>query len=266
MEWINKALLTAAIVALLLGASTRFGRRGAGLLAGLPTITGPALWWLAVEHGHDYAGQAAVGSVAACGLCALFALAYERASRRLGAFTALAVACLAAALSLPLLQALSGDLSSALAIAGLVAGGACVLMSDRGIEPAASARPAASSRRHDIALTALVAGAVSGVVAWAAPATGPFWAGVLASPPLLAAAVAVHEHASAGHDTAQRFLRGYVAGLIGRAAFAAGFALLVAPFGVATATLVATAVGCVFAAHRLPGLVMSGWRAGKASS
>ena len=35
MEWINKALLTAAIVALLLAVSTRFGRRGAGLLAGI---------------------------------------------------------------------------------------------------------------------------------------------------------------------------------------------------------------------------------------
>ena len=266
MEWINKALLTAAIVALLLAVSTRFGRRGAGLLAGLPTITGPALWWLALEHGHDYAGQAAVGSVAACALCALFALAYERASPHVGALTALVVACLVAALSVPLLQALSGNLASALAIAVLVAGGASILMSDRAAATASSARPPAAGRRHDIALTALVAGVVSGGVAWAAPATGPFWAGVLASPPLLAAAVAVHEHASAGHDTAQRFLRGYVAGLIGRAAFAAGFALLVAPLGAAPATLVAAVAGCAFALHRVPVRVMSGWRAGKASS
>jgi hypothetical protein len=150
--------------------------RPAGRRASWPacrTITGPALWWLALEQGHDYAGQAAVGSVAACALCALFALAYERASPHVGALAALVLACLAAALSVPLLQALSGNLASALAIAALVAGGASLRMSDRAAARPSSARPPAAGRRHDIALTALVAGLVSGGVAWAAPATGP---------------------------------------------------------------------------------------------
>jgi hypothetical protein len=266
MDWINKALLTAAIVAMLLALSARVGRRGAGVLAGLPTITGPALCWLAAEHGNDYAGQAAIGSVAACAVCALFALAYERASRRLGALAALVLACTVAGVPTPALQALSGDLATALVVAALAAAGACALMSDRAADAAAATRPAPGRGGHDIVLTAFVAGAVSGVVAWAAPATGPFWAGVLASPPLLAAAVAVHEHARGGRGPAQRFLRGYVAGLVGRAAFGAGFALLIAPLGIAAATLVAAAAGCVFAAHRVPGRVMSGWRAGKASS
>ena len=264
MDWMSKAVLTAGIVAMLLAVSMRLGRRGAGLLAGLPTVTGPALWWLAAEHGHDYAGQAAIGSVAACALCALFALAYERASRHMGALAALALACTATLLPAPALQALSGNLGTALAIAALAAAGACVLMSDA--DAAMPARPRRSRGEHDIVVTALVAGTVSGGVAWAAPAIGPFWAGVLASPPLIAAAIAVHEHASAGHGTAQRFLHGYVAGLIGRVAFAAGFAVLIAPLGAPAATLVAAAAGCACAAHGIGMRVMSGWRAGKASS
>ena len=266
MDWMGKAVLTAAIVAMLLAASMRFGRRGAGLLAGLPTVTGPALWWLAAENGHDYAGQAAIGSVAACALCALFALVYERASRRMGALAALALACAATLLPAPALQALSGHLGPALAIAAFAAAGACALMSDARADAAAPTRPQRDRGGHDIVVTALVAGTVSGGVAWAAPAIGPFWAGVLASPPLVAAAIAVHEHASEGHGTAQRFLHGYVAGLIGRAAFGAGFAMLVAPLGAPTATLVAAAVGCACAAHGVRTRVVSGLRAGKASS
>jgi len=60
-----------------------------------------------------------------------------------------------------------------------------------------------------------------------APCVGPFWAAVLASPPRIAAAVAIHRHLLAGHASVRRFLRGCVAGLLGRAAFGAGFALLI---------------------------------------
>jgi hypothetical protein len=69
---------------------------------------------------------------------------------------------------------------------------------------------------------------------------------VLASPPLIAAAVAVHLQLSgpAPDGAVARFLRGYAAGLIGRCSFAALFALLLLAAGVGTATLIATAVGC----------------------
>lgn len=74
----------------------------AGLLAGLPTVTGPALLWLSLDHGAAYAVNAAIGSVAACAVCALFALAYERASRHAGIVVApLTTACSAAPLSAP---------------------------------------------------------------------------------------------------------------------------------------------------------------------
>lgn len=54
MDWGHKAVLTAAMVALLLIGGRAFGRRFAGALAGLPTVTGPALIWLAMEFGADY--------------------------------------------------------------------------------------------------------------------------------------------------------------------------------------------------------------------
>ena len=103
-----------------------------------------------------------------------------------------------------------------------------------------------SRLRGELFLTALVSGAISGAVAFSAPVVGPFWAGVLASPPLIAAIVAMREHIIVGHASVRRFLRGYVAGLMGRAVFGAGFALLLAPVGVTGAAVLAAAAGCAF--------------------
>jgi hypothetical protein len=241
MDWSYKAVLTAITVALLLWVARLFGRRLAGLLAGLPTVTGPALIWLGLEYGAGYAAEAAIGSISACLLCAVFAFAYERASRRFGIWLALAVSCIACVAVAPPLAGLDGKMILALLCAGAGAGFVYTAIPDA-LESARKARNPAG----EIWLTALVSGAVSGAVAVTAPQSGPFWTGVLASPPLIAAVIAMHQHAHAGNASVRTFLRGYVAGLLGRAAFGAGFALLVTPFGVASAALLATAAGCAF--------------------
>ena len=248
MDWGYKVALTATTVALLLTVGQLFGRRLAGILAGLPTVTGPALIWLALEFGTDYAVEAAIGSIAACTLCALFALAYERVSRRNGIAGALLSATVASVLLAPPLYWMHSGLMLTLVMAAVASFVVYAVMpEDRdGAEPV-------RRLRGELVLTALVSGAVSGAVALSAPTVGPFWAGVLASPPLIAAAVAMHQHAFAGPASVRRFLRGYVAGLQGRVVFGAGFALLITPFGVTRAALVATVAGCVFTVATLRG-------------
>jgi uncharacterized membrane protein (GlpM family) len=234
MDWACKAMLTATTVALLLALSQSFGSRIAGLIAGLPTVTGPALIWLAHEFGSDYAAQAAIGAVAACACCAIFSAGYEFASRHRGVACALAFATLVAAIAAAPLEVLAGELTWALLVTRLIP------------ETAASGA-AARSMPGELWLTASVAGVVSGAVAWAAPGIGPFWAGVLASPPLIAAAVAMHQHAHGARVSMRRFLRGYVVGLSGRALFAALFALLITRVGALPAALLAVAATWMFA-------------------
>lgn len=241
MDWGYKAVLTATTVALLLLAAQSFGRRLAGALAGLPTVTGPALIWLALEFGASYAVEAAIGSVAACAACAIFAFAYERASRRGGVMAALTLATVASVLAVPPLHWMASGLAVVLLVSAVSAYLVYVAMPD-GRDRAGPVR----RLRGELWFTAIVSGFVSGAVALAAPSLSAFWAGVLASPPLIAAAVAVHQHAFVGHASVQRFLRGYVAGLLGRAVFAAAFALLIVRLGAATASLVAIAAGCIF--------------------
>lgn len=246
MDWSYKAVLTAAMVALLLIGGRTFGRRFAGALAGLPTVTGPALVWLAMEFGADYVVEAATGSIAACAACAVFALVYERVSRRAGAVVAMLLGCgasIACAASLPWLP---GGLPGALAVAGASSWLVYRLIPDPRHEPTFN-----SPLRHEIGLTAVVAGTVSGAVALAAPQVGPFWAGVLASPPVIAAAVAMHQQVCDGQPATRRFLRGYVAGLVGRAVFGICFAMLIAPLGLLQATAAAVLAGCTFTAATL---------------
>lgn len=248
MDWICKAVVTAVAVAAILAIARRFGRHVAGLLAGLPTVTGPALIWLAVDHGEAYAVEAAIGSVAACGVCAVFALVYERASRLAGPFVSLLAATVATVASSLALQRLAPDLVAALILA---VGASLAIRAALGGADECAGNGTANGTRTTAAwghgepwLTAGVSGLVSGAVALLAPSVGAYWAGVLASPPLIAAAVAMREHCRRERHGMRAFLHGYVGGLVGRCGYGAVFALLLVSTGTLTAAMVATLAGC----------------------
>lgn len=241
MDWGYKAMLTATTVALLLTVAQLFGRRVAGVLAGLPTVTGPALLWLALENGASYAVEAAIGSVIGCALCALFAFVYQRVSRRGNALLAGLLATAASAGAMPLAGRIEFDLLLALGLALAVVLLLYLLM-PAGAVQGRGHRP---GLRGEPFITASVAGVVSGAVALAAPQVGAFWAGVLASPPLIAGLIAMQQHATEGADAAAAFLRGYVAGLVGRIGFGGAFATLPLMLPVPLAALLAFGAGCL---------------------
>lgn len=255
-----RGVLTAVLVGALLLVALRWGRGAAGLLAGLPTVTGPALLWLALDRDTAFAVGAAAGAVAAGIACALFAVGYGLACRRQPAAMAVGLATAAAALPLPWLDqphwplALWLALASAAAVTGQ---GALSLLAaaQRAGAGRASAPVAASARaRGGWLTTAAVSGLVSAVAAALAGALGPFWAGMLTSPPLLAAAVAVELHRRGNVGETLTFLRGYAAGLLGRGLFVATFGALVPAAGAASAFAVALLVSLVaggVSAHRL---------------
>jgi hypothetical protein len=239
MDWLYRSMLTAVLVALLLLVMQRWGRRVAGLVAGLPAIAAPALAWLAVSEGAGFAAEAAAGCVFAGALCALFALGYAGAGRHLPAGAALVLACVAAASPLPLL-ALWRPQPAVLLLASLAIclGGACTWRSAHG-ERRHVARDESAPQAPRVAVTAAVSGAVSGLVGLLAGDLGAFWSGVLSSAPLVAAVVVVRLHVDQGGHTLAPFVRGYCAGLAGRTGFAALFAVLVAPLGALGALLCA---------------------------
>lgn len=247
--------ISAAVVASLLLAARRWGRELAGLLAGLPTVTGPALVWLALDRGSEFAAQAVHGAVAAAVPCALFALAYACLSLRCSRWSALLWASAASLLCLPLLALWQGPLQLALVLATLVCAACLALM------PRAQQRPLAPEScitplRAGV-ITVLVAGAVSALASLLAQTLGPYWAGVLTSPPLLAAAVALELHRQGCTMRVQDFLRGYTMGLVGRSVFAALFGALLMPRGLSLALTTALAAALLLG---WGGLAWMQWR------
>jgi hypothetical protein len=238
MDWGYKAMLTTVSVALVLLVAQTFGRRLAGLLAGLPIITAPALLWVASEHGAAFAARAAVGSIAACGLMALFALAYERASRRHGPALSLAVGIGTIALIGAPAAALAGHPLRALAFTL-----ACCWLAARLLPVSSASAVPARRLRGEFLYTTIMAGLVSIVAAQVARAFGPYWAGVMAALPVISAAALVNQHLTATHEDIRRFLRGYVAGLSGKALFALTFAAAVVAVGATAALVLAAVVG-----------------------
>ena len=238
MDWSYKAMLTAVTVAAVLMAAQFFGRRLAGLLAGLPVIAAPALLWIASEHGASYAARCAVGSICACGAAAVFALAYERLARRGGPLASLAGALAAGGIVALALAAAAVTVASALAATGAL----CALAVLRLPVAPAAARPA-QRLRHETILTAVTAGVASATITLLSTQFGEFWSGLLASMPVISASALVHQHLTTTHADRQRFLRGYASGLIGKAAFAATFALAAPSRGALPAMGAAVAVG-----------------------
>lgn len=241
MDTVYKAMLTTMTVAAVLLAARVLGRRAAGLLAGLPVITLPALAWLAQDQGAAFAGRSAVGSLAACTMAPWFAAAYQRLARTRGVIASLAGAGAVAAAAGVVLHALE-PWPLLLLLAALGSSRLVLHCSRRGgLAAGSSSLPRA--RAGEPWATAAAAGLVSVAVAWAASSVGPYWAGVMASLPLICACTLVHLHLVAGGSALSGFVGGYALGIGAKALFAYGFVVAVPLVGAGGAFAAAALAG-----------------------
>ena len=240
MEWLLGSLLTTLIVAAVLGLIRHLGQKTAGMLAALPTVTVPTLAWIAHDRGIAFAADASIAGVAACAMLATFALCYTRAPRRGGSGLAVVCGMAGAALVAWPVQLASRTLPSALSLAVLSCVLALLLMPR--VPRVCDTQPTCT---RSVIPTAAVAGTVTAAAAATASMVGSFAAGLLSSLPIISGAVVLVEHARHGPVAATRFLRGYVGGLIAKAAFGAAFALLAINLDAGTARVLACcATGC----------------------
>jgi hypothetical protein len=282
MELLIKGLLSAAVVASLLWLAQRWSSRVAGLLTGLPVVSGPAMLWLAIDNGTAYAQEVCLGAVASGAVCALFALCYAMALRHVAKGATLALGSLGAALPLLVMAAASNELPIGLSLLMMVATAICVsclsalswtinratpgaFYPPRAPVPLANAAavrtPVTWTPRRTISpgrvsgawLTPFAAGLVSIITGALAGELGAFWSGVLSSMPWVCAAVALQLQRQAGHDKVMSFLHGYTAGLIGRCVFVAVLGAYAQAWGVVPALL------CAAAATTLSALCTARW-------
>ncbi len=231
-----KLLLVPAFLALISLAGKRWGPEVAGRLAGLPALTGPILFLLALEKGPAFAAAAATVSLSAVFGAVVYIVTYARLCVRkspgVSLLGGLAGWCCAALLltSLPLVPAASLLIAlAALAIAP-------------GLLPRISAAVSpARLPKLELPLRMLAGAALTLAVTSLAALIGPSWSGMLAVFPVLAIVLSVFSHRNSGPAFAAILLRGMILGLYAFTTFCLALAALLPSQGVAVAFAGATA-------------------------
>jgi hypothetical protein len=238
-----KLLLAPLLVVASSLAGRRWGPRVAGILVVLPIVAGPILLILYLDHGSQFAADAASAATLGIVPLALFAVVIAYLSRRYGWFSTMVaswLAVLAADLALAQVDVPAG---AALALALLALHGASALL--RRLDP--PALPPAPTPWWDLPARAVATAVLVLFVTGMATSLGPALTGVLTPFPIALSVVCAFTVAQAGHAGALALLRGIVPGLDGFALFCFLVAVMINKVGAVVAFGVATVAAVIFA-------------------
>lgn len=244
-----RVTLVVAAVWLASLAARRWGHAVSGYLGGMPLIGGPITFFLALDHGADFAARSALFTVAAVAAQAAHLLAFGHAGRG-GArwFVALPLGWLAFALVAMLAARLPWQPAFAYGAAL-----ACLALAAWGLpRPHGAATPPAIPR-IELRLRLVAAVALAAFILWSAPRFGPVVSGILLSLPITGSIMPPFTLALYGADALARLLRGFVVGITGFASFFVVVAASAPAWGIgwSFAAAVAAALGAVFAVSHL---------------
>ncbi|MGZ5060766.1 MAG: hypothetical protein ACXWAU_02775 [Usitatibacter sp.] len=229
-------------------AGRRWGHTVSGYLGGLPLIGGPITFYLAIDHGADFAARSATVTLAVIAGQAAHLLAFAHASRRMGWLASLLLGWSAFTIvAFALAQApLDPATAAVLAAAGLAAAWKWLPHAREDMPPPAI--PAAELRLRLVAALGLAF-----AIVWSARAFGPVVSGVLLSVPVTGSIMPPFTLALYGPGAVARLTRGFVVGLCGFGAFFLVIAATVVSLGITTAFLgaICAALWALFAASRV---------------
>lgn len=216
-------------------AGRRWGPEVAGILVGLPIVAGPILFISYLQHGADFAGDAAGAALLGLVSLAVFAVVFSRAARRFHWAVTLAagwtaVVAVDAALSAVHVAALVATAFT------LVATGVALAIGRAAPEPGGGPTRAPW---WDLPGRAAATGALVVAVTTASGVLGPHWTGLFSPFPIAISVVAAFVHAQQGAAATARTLTGALVGLIAFSTFCLAVAVLVRPVGAAAFALAA---------------------------
>lgn len=231
-----KLLLVPSFLAAVSLASRRWGPGIGGWLAGLPWVTGPILFILALESSEEFTAQAATASLAAVAPAIVFGAAYSHACLKTPPLAALAVALTAWFAVSTILSMLPVTLAVSLPIAL-----ASLLVARRlfpVIPPLGAAR---AEPRYELPLRMLLAVLLTLFTTGVAEQLGSAWTGLVAMFPVLSTLLAAFSHRAQGPAYAIVILRSLATGLYGLTGFCLAMAALLPRVGITYSFLTAIA-------------------------
>jgi hypothetical protein len=229
-----KLTLVPALVLSISLAARRWGPRLAGLLTGLPVVSGPALFFFGVEQGPAFASEAARAVLLSMVGVSAAGVSYAWSARRLTWMPSLLLSWAAFFVTIALVQRVRPPAWMAFLVAcAAIAVGHALL-------PPAAAHAVGSRRAWDLPLR--VAASMSLVLAVTSLAEwlGPTVSGALTPFPVAISVLLAFGHAQQGGGAAITFMRGFMPGMWSFAVFCYVISVGVVAMGVALGFTVAT--------------------------
>ena len=241
-----KLLLVPILIWLVTLAGRRWGPGVAGWLSAFPIVAGPILFALTLEQGPGFAAQAAEGTLLAVVAILVFSVAYAWAAMRCGVAGSMALALLAWAMAVAVLQSLALPLGAAFVLVWCALFGAAWLFPS--VAPSAAAGTVTNGpRRSDLPWRMLAGAVLVFAVTTGAAHLGARLSGFFAMFPVMSTVLVGFAHASLGRANAVALLRGMVTGYFGFSVFCAVLAVQLRTGSVAAAF--GLALGCALAVH-----------------
>jgi uncharacterized membrane protein (GlpM family) len=232
-----KLLLVPALLAVISMAGRRWGPGVAGWLAGFPSLTGPILFFLAIERGAEFTVPAALFALSAVSAALVFGIAYAWACLRLRWLGAWLCAMLAWLTAVGVLARIPPSLGGSLAISL-----ALLLLAPRLFPKPRGKWGASAVPPHEMVLRmAAGAGMVLAVTA-VADTVGAAWTGLLAVFPVFTTVLAVFSQRANGPGFVVAMLRAMTGGFYAFVAYCIAVALLLPTEGIAVTFTVAIVV------------------------
>jgi hypothetical protein len=231
-----KLFLVPAFLLLLSLAGRRWGPAVAGWLAGLPVLTGPILFLLALENGPGFAAAAATVSLSAVFGAVAFILTYARACARNSPALSLLYGMASWSGAALLLTRLPPNNSVSLGIALLA-----LVIAPKLFPRISAPILTAALPKWELPLRMLAGAAITLAVTSLAAAIGPSWSGMFAVFPVITIVLSVSSHRASGAAFAATLLRAMIWGLYSLASFCLALAVLLPQQGVTISFLAAIA-------------------------
>lgn len=235
-----KLFLVPFFLAIVSHASRRWGPGVGGWLAGMPLVTGPILFILALENDAVFTAHAAAASLSAVVSAIVFGAVYSHLCLRNGWPVAAAGAIGAWLAASAGLAELPGTVLPALVLAVV-----SLVVAPRLFPSPPAFGAMRAERRYDLPLRMVVAVALVLFTTGIADKVGSGWTGLIAMFPLLSTILAVFSHAGQGPGFAVTMLRALAKGLYALTAYCVVIALFLPDWGVALTYLAAVAAAMV---------------------
>jgi hypothetical protein len=232
-----KLTLAPALVAVATLLGRRYGQIAAGLVAGLPIVAGPILYFYAAEQGPAFGAAAALSTLLGLVSLSLFTVAYAwRAWSGGTVLSSLVLGWLAFMVGTVLINRLLAAREPNLAEA-LFFGVGSLMLALRSLPPAQDpgARPAVAAPAWDLPLRLVSTALLVWLLTHFAQALGPRLGGLLTPFPIASTVLTVFAHSQGGSEAARSVLKGLLLALNAFAVFCAVLALGLVPLGLVPA-------------------------------